>query len=161
MSARTKKYRLKERSIALNNDYAVIVVGGGPAGSAAATAAARGGAKTLLIERTGALGGMGTLGLVPWFCGYDDGRDIIARGIAEQVRLGLCGGMPLLKKHTASYSLSAPAIDPELLKRIYDDLVSKAGASIQFHSQLCSVEMSDKGRIEARQAGAGSNRERV
>ena len=32
---------------------------------------------------TGVLGGMGTAGLVPWFCGYDDGEKVIARGLAE------------------------------------------------------------------------------
>ena len=42
----------------------VVVVGGGPGGCAAAVQAARGGAKTLLIERYGHLGGMATGGLV-------------------------------------------------------------------------------------------------
>ena len=42
----------------------VIVVGGGPGGCAAAIAAARAGARTVLIERYGHLGGMATGGLV-------------------------------------------------------------------------------------------------
>lgn len=42
----------------------VIVVGGGPGGTAAAVTAARKGAKTVLIERYGHLGGMATGGLV-------------------------------------------------------------------------------------------------
>ena len=53
-------------AISVNSDYQVIVAGGGPAGCAAAAAAAREGAKTLLIESTSALGGMGTNGLVPF-----------------------------------------------------------------------------------------------
>jgi hypothetical protein len=149
MSGSGKKYKLKERQISLNDEYDVIVVGGGPAGCAAATAAARAGAKTFLIERNGALGGMGTLGLVPWFCGYDDGKNIIARGLAEHVRLALCQGMPLLKKWISSDPLCPPAIAPELLKRIYDDLVTRAGAKVLFFSQLCSVEMSDGGNVDA------------
>ena len=72
----------------------VIVAGGGPAGCAAATAAARDGARTLLLESDGALGGMGTLGLVPWFCGYHDRKNVIARGLAEHVRQRLRAGMP-------------------------------------------------------------------
>src|SRR5512146_2387818 len=42
----------------------VVVVGGGPGGIGAAVAAARNGANTVLIERYGYLGGMGTGGLV-------------------------------------------------------------------------------------------------
>jgi len=42
----------------------VVVVGGGPGGIGAALAAARNGADTILIERYGYLGGMGTGGLV-------------------------------------------------------------------------------------------------
>ena len=45
-------------------DADVIVVGGGPGGVAAAITAARNGAKTVLLERYGHLGGMATGGLV-------------------------------------------------------------------------------------------------
>ncbi|RYD27036.1 MAG: FAD-dependent oxidoreductase [Verrucomicrobiaceae bacterium] len=47
----------------------VVVVGGGSAGLAAAVTAARTGARTLLLERYGYLGGMGTASLVHTFCG--------------------------------------------------------------------------------------------
>ena len=50
-------------------EYDVVVLGGGPAGIAAATAAARGGLITLLVERYGFLGGMGTAAGVTNFCG--------------------------------------------------------------------------------------------
>ena len=126
-------YSLPSRSVPLDDSWDVIVVGGGPAGCAAAAAAARQGAHTLLIEAEGALGGMGTLGLVPWFCGYDDGKEIIARGVAEHVRL----------------ALGSTSIDPEQLKRIYDDLVTRYGAKVLFLSRLCSVEMSAEGQIDA------------
>ena len=54
--------------------YDVVVAGGGPAGCCAAIAAARGGAKALLVEATGCLGGMATSGLVPAWCGFHDGE---------------------------------------------------------------------------------------
>ncbi len=54
---------LKEK-IELKAKYDVIVIGGGTAGSIAGIAAARLGAKTLIIEKEGALGGTSTLGLV-------------------------------------------------------------------------------------------------
>lgn len=47
----------------------VAVIGGGAAGLAAAVAAARAGARTCLIERAGALGGMASLSLVHSICG--------------------------------------------------------------------------------------------
>lgn len=47
----------------------VAVIGGGSAGLCAAVAAARAGARTVLIERSGMLGGMGTLARVHTFCG--------------------------------------------------------------------------------------------
>lgn len=47
----------------------VLVIGGGSAGVAAAVAAARHGAKTILIERHGALGGMATASLIHSICG--------------------------------------------------------------------------------------------
>jgi len=47
----------------------IVVIGGGGAGICAAIAAARGGSKTVLLERSGTLGGMGTLAKVHTFCG--------------------------------------------------------------------------------------------
>ena len=49
--------------------FDVAVIGGGSAGLAAAVTAAREGARTILIERHGFLGGMGTASLVHSFCG--------------------------------------------------------------------------------------------
>lgn len=81
------EYTLKARTIPLEDNWDVIVVGGGPAGCAAATASAREGARTLLLEATGALGGMGTSGLVPWFCGY---RCLTPRGLKNVLVAGRC-----------------------------------------------------------------------
>ncbi|MBI4284011.1 MAG: FAD-dependent oxidoreductase, partial [Chloroflexi bacterium] len=52
------------REINVCQEADVVVVGGGPAGVAAAVSAARNGAKTVLVERYGHLGGMATGGLV-------------------------------------------------------------------------------------------------
>ncbi len=52
------------RKIKVWREVDVVVVGGGPGGVASAIAAARNGAKTVLIERYGHLGGMATGGLV-------------------------------------------------------------------------------------------------
>ncbi len=55
-------------------DYDVIVVGGGPAGTGAAYAAAKNGAKTLLLERSGRLGGTAVLSLVGPLMGRIENR---------------------------------------------------------------------------------------
>ena len=74
-----KQVKLK-RSMPLDDSWDVIVVGGGPAGCTAAIAAAREGAKTLLIEAMGQLGGMGTSGMVPAWSPFSDGEKMIYRG---------------------------------------------------------------------------------
>jgi len=53
-----------QREVKVLSEADVIVVGGGPGGVAAAISAARSGARTVLLERYGHLGGMATGGLV-------------------------------------------------------------------------------------------------
>ena len=139
------RYSLKAREIPLDDSWDVIVVGGGPAGCTAAAAAAREGAKTLLAEFTGALGGMGTSGLVPAWCPFSDREKIIYRGLAEKVFTACKAGMP----HVDNNALDWVAIDPELLKRIYDDLVTDAGATVLFHTMVAGVEMECEGVVDA------------
>jgi len=142
-------YLMEGRNMPMDDSWDVIVVGGGPAGCAAAAASGREGAKTLLMEGSSALGGMGTLGLVPWFCGYHDGEKIIARGLAERILHACRDGTPHLKKEMESNPLATPAIDPELLKRIYDRLLQQMGSEVLFHTQLSAVERSGPGQVSA------------
>jgi hypothetical protein len=60
------------REIKVLKEADVVVVGGGPGGVASAIAAARMGAKTVLLERYGHLGGMATGGLVNIFPNLTD-----------------------------------------------------------------------------------------
>lgn len=138
-------YNLKQLTVPCNDTFDVIVVGGGPAGCAAAIGAAREGSKTLLIESTGCLGGMGTSGLVPAWCPFSDQEKIIYRGIAEKVFEATKRGMP----HVNDNALDWVAIDPELLKRIYDDMVTEAGAAILFNTVLSTVDVNENGEVSA------------
>src|SRR5204862_6443432 len=121
-----KQYTVPARTIPLDDSWDVIVIGGGPAGCAAAASATREGAKTLLVEQTGSLGGMGTSALVPAWTPFSDKQKIIYRGIAERVFNETKAGM----KHIDPAALDWVAIDPERLKRVYDKLVTAAAAKL-------------------------------
>lgn len=122
--------------------WQVIVAGGGPAGCAAAIASAREGKRTLLIEETSALGGMGTMGLVPWWCTdacFCPPEQSVYQGIAGKI-IGRCSEYSL-KMPTDEFP--DPKISPEALKRIYDEEVTAAGAQVLFQTRLCDVDAED------------------
>jgi NADPH-dependent 2,4-dienoyl-CoA reductase/sulfur reductase-like enzyme len=87
------------RETPVHGEYDVVVLGGGPAGMAAAVAAARCGRSTLLVERYGFLGGMGTAAGVTNFCGlhanvHGEIRQVV-RGVADDLlqRIDRLGGL--------------------------------------------------------------------
>lgn len=127
-----------------NDCYDVIVAGGGAAGCAAAAAAAREGVKTLLVEKSGFLGGMTTGGMVPEFCPYTDGEKIIHNGIAKRVLFEM-------KKETREPAdkFDYCAIDAERMKLILDKLVTDAGADILFYTSVCGVCKDDERNIKS------------
>ncbi len=73
------------REIPVDESYDILVAGGGPAGTAAAVCAARLGAKVLLAEATGCLGGMGTSGLVSTFGPVSDGKRMLVGGFMKEL----------------------------------------------------------------------------
>lgn len=140
-----KNHTLAARSLPLDDSWDVIVVGGGPTGCTAAIAAAREGARTLLIEATGVLGGCGTSALVPAWCPFSDKEKIIYRGLAETVFNACKKGMA----HVGSGDLDWVPIDPEKLKGIYDKMVTEAGATVLFNTVLSAVEKEDEENVSA------------
>ncbi len=137
-------YTLPEQSIPHYTGYDVIVAGGGPAGCAAAASAARDGAKTLLIESTFVLGGMGTAGLVPAWCPFSDKEKILYRGIAEEVFTAAKAEMPIVGRD----DLDWVPIDAEGLKRVYDRLVTNSGVRVLFGTQVVGADCAE-GKIRA------------
>ena len=126
--------------------FDVAVVGGGPAGTAAAIAAARNGAKTLLIEKNGFLGGMATGGAVPAFCTFTDGKKAIVRGIGleilEELKKNTWRSPFYDRKEGRIEGMDWLPIDPEALKLVLDQKAVSSGCSLLFHTMLigCNQE---------------------
>ena len=121
----------------------VIVVGGGPAGSMAAVAAARTGAKTLLVEQYGCLGGALTvMGTHPMMTFHNKaGRQLIG-GLAQEVvdRLVRRGWSPGHIQDSITYNSTLTPFDAEGLKIVLDEMVTEAGIEVRFHSLVVEVE---------------------
>jgi hypothetical protein len=145
------------RDINVCHEADVIVVGGGPGGHSAAVAAARNGARTVLVERYGHLGGLATGGLVIQIL-------LMSDGTGEQQIAGLCqewidrlkplnGVMVPSKEELGSSEAKTLAkwknvlfaviggrvrltatVDPELLKCILNDMAEEAGVKLYLHS---------------------------
>jgi len=141
------------RRTPLLDEVEVLVLGGGPAGIAAAACAARAGARTLLVERYGFLGGMGTAAGVSNFCGlyanvHGDIRRVVA-GIADDLlaRIDALGG--LSEPHLIFGKTRAQAYDMSAYKCAADDLLLAAGAKLLFHAQAVGVAMKNQTEIDA------------
>ncbi|HOF17977.1 MAG TPA: FAD-dependent oxidoreductase [Phycisphaerae bacterium] len=141
-----KSLTIPSKKVPLDDSWDVLVAGGGPAGCAAATAAARQGAKTLLIESTGGLGGMGTQGLVTTWAPFSDKKGtILYGGLAKRLLQATKEAMP----HIPADKLDWVLFNPEQLKRVYDAMVRDAGATILFNVLATGVEVGGKGEVSA------------
>jgi glycine/D-amino acid oxidase-like deaminating enzyme len=132
------------------NDYDLIVAGGGPAGIGAAISAARNGIKVLLIEQAGFLGGMATNASVPAFCPYTDGEKVIIGGIGLEVLNGMkkeSYESPFFdKKPGRIKEYDWVPIDPEILKRVTEQLVLESSCRILLHTVVTNVTQ-ENGKI--------------
>ena len=129
--------------------YDVVVVGGGSAGVAAALGAARQGARTLLVERYGFLGGAATHSLVLTYCGFYVAGEQASRAIGgvgwellqELERLGV-DSLPVRSK-SGNWLVM---LDVEALKFAFDTLVCAPNLDLRFHTRLVSTTV-ESGRI--------------
>jgi hypothetical protein len=159
----TTTIELPQRSARYAGETDVLVVGGGPAGLAAAWAAARAGAKVVLAERYGFLGGNATAALVTMFTTYytrarrktrtqkftlypsdhGPGEPVIDGFLGQFVeRLVQAGGAipPSLETgHTVPF-------DPEVFKMIAMDMMDEAGVKFLFHAFASGI--TGKNRID-------------
>lgn len=160
-----KYYLEKEQNVEILEEADVLVVGGGSAGTAAAIAAARAGAKTVLLERYGQLGGMPTGGEVILIPSMSAGKTIMIRGVMLEVmeRLtklgGVCGPDVSLAgsedpAHMAKWKkyfnmtwnneiCYGGYVDPDLMKIVLSQMIEEAGINLYLHSLCCRAITED------------------
>jgi hypothetical protein len=150
--------------------YDVCVAGGGSAGLAAAVAAARLGARTLLIERHGSLGGMASAALVHSICGLyrlpqKESAPVLANeGFAAEfaARLFAQGGASgpvrlgrvdvLLQRPTAFARLADDMVqgeNPRLDVRLHTEITAASGDTITMTSRGVSTGASARAWVDA------------
>ena len=133
------------REIKTEEGYDVVVAGGGPAGTAAAVSAARLGAKVLLVEAFGCLGGTATSGLVLYLQPISNGI-LLCGGIAKEtvdalVVNGWASHIKDLKEWNAAGCPGGFGFDSEGLKLILDGMVSKAGVETRFYTTVIDADV--------------------
>lgn len=118
--------------------YHIAVIGGGPAGIAAAVSAAKCGAKTILIEKNGFVGGMSTSGLMNHWCG--DSASNFYRKVFE---------LTTVKRG------SRVVYNPEDLKTCYLSLLEEAGVTILLHATFLKANKEGEHIVSVDIWGAG------
>ena len=112
------------RQLAIRDEYDVVVCGGGPAGVGAGLAAAREGAKVLLIEQYGMLGGVWTAGLLnPFFeC---MGRGYLVDELVDCLMQD--GAFRKWREHDYTF-------DIEAMRRTLEEMMRKAGVDLLYYT---------------------------
>lgn len=122
------------KMLPVSGHYDFIVCGGGPAGVAAAVSAGRRGLRTLLLEEQGCLGGIWTAGQLSLIL------DVAGKGglLAEiKAKLERAEGA---RQHRTGPDFT---YDVEIMKVLLDELCTRAGVDVQFHTRVVGVMRSN------------------
>lgn len=134
------------RALPVYGEFDVVVIGGGPAGLAASVSAARRGARTLLVERYGFLGGMGTAGGVTNFAGlyarHDGEMRQVVHGVVDELleRIDALGGLNAPQDGMQA-RIRVRSYDVSAYKCAADQWLLAAGVQLLFHAWASAVVM--------------------
>jgi hypothetical protein len=154
---------LPSRKAILAGETDVLVLGGGPAGLGAALGAAQAGARVVLAERYGFLGGNATAALVMPLMSFHTSRPVPEqKGAATLLPTDHGPGEPivagvlktLLERLVEAGGAITPSLatgyvvpfDPEWFKLVALELLDEAGVQFLFHSFASGV-LFDSGRV--------------
>lgn len=150
-----------QKELSSIGSYDVVVLGGGPAGVCAAMEAAQNGARVLLAEATGMLGGMATIGLVsPFMTNTDrDGERTIVKGlfykIVERLNRQNSAIMPETTDspsvHTSfitRYHKHVTPFNSFDLQVVLDSMLEEAGVDVLLYSRFADSIVKDN-KIES------------
>ncbi len=128
----------KKREVSVVDNYDVIVCGAGPAGIIAAIEAARNGAKTLVIELHGCLGGVWTSGLVCWILDQNNKQGILRELIFELTERKAAKQIP---------TGTSVAFDVEEMKFLLEEYCLDAGVDIRLHTRIVNAVKDENNRL--------------
>jgi hypothetical protein len=123
------------------NEYDVVVVGGGIAGTMAAVAAGRAGARCLVVEQYGFLGGMLTVSGVGPMMTFHAGEKQVVQGLTGELidRLVARGKSPGHIFDTTGYTYTVTPFDAEAMKHELELLVLENSGEILYHTMLAAA----------------------
>lgn len=130
------------KDLEITHEADVIVIGGGPGGLGAAVMAARAGAKTLLIERYGCLGGMAAYGEVHPFMPNHKGNDPINDNLDKPVFTEWRDRIISYYSKETRENMTitkCPPVDKTTSSLAAEDLCLEAGVELLFHHTLADV----------------------
>lgn len=127
--------------------FDVVVAGGGAGGLAAAVGAARAGARTLLVERYGFLGGAATQGQVLSYCGFfkegPQGREQTVEGVGEEILAALRAlGLDTTPIRARSGNWIV-MLDSEAVKVAFDRVAAASNAVVRLHTLVVGATVAD------------------
>lgn len=135
----------------MRDRYDVVVVGSGSAGTPAALAAGRAGARTLLVDRMGFLGGISTAVLDTFYAFYTPGQTPrrVVGGIGWEVAERLTAESAAFERPNTYGAGTGITYDPEVLKRTWESLAQDAGVELLLHTWATGVEVDADRRVRA------------